>query len=203
MKKCIIGKKLGMTQTYTETGRMLPITVIAVGSCVVTQVKTKDTDGYTAIQVGFGERKAKNMKKPQQGHVKDRGNFASFREFRIPEDATYTVGDVLKIDQFASGDVVHVAGTSKGKGFQGSVRRHGFSGSPASHGHKDQLRMPGSIGAGGPQRVFKGTRMAGQMGNTKHTTRNLEVIKVDADSNELHIKGAVPGSRNSFVAVYL
>lgn len=202
MKKYIIGKKIGMTQTYTEEGRAVPVTEILISSCTVTQVKTQEKDGYVAVQFGYGLRKEKNMKKPQKGHVKDLGNFAYFREFRVEDPTQYAVGDVLKIDQFAEGELVNVSGTTVGKGFQGVVKRHGFSGSPASHGHKDQLRMPGSIGAGGPQRVFKGTRMGGQMGNVKSTTSNLKIIKINPETNSVFVKGAVPGSRNSLVAIF-
>ncbi len=202
MKKYIIGKKIGMTQTYTEEGRAVPVTVISISPCVVTQVKTMEKDGYVAVQFGYGMRKEKNMKKPQKGHVKDLGNFAYFREFRVDDATQYSVGDSLKMDQFAEGELVNVSGTTVGKGFQGVVKRHGFSGSPASHGHKDQLRMPGSIGAGGPQRVFKGTRMGGQMGNVKSTTSNLKIIKIDSETNSVHVKGAVPGPRNSLVSIF-
>lgn len=191
-----------MTQTFTAEGKAVPVTEISINTCVITQVKSNEKDGYTAIQVGYGLRKEKNMKKPQKGHVKDLGNFAYFREFRVEDAAQYTVGDVLKIDQFAEGEVVKVSGTTIGKGFQGVVKRHGFSGSPASHGHKDQLRMPGSIGAGGPQRVFKGTRMGGQMGSVKHTTSGLKIVKIDPETNSVYVKGAVPGSRNSLVAIF-
>lgn len=191
-----------MTQTFTSEGKVVPVTEISINSCVITQVKSNEKDGYTAIQVGYGVRKEKNMKKPQKGHVKDLGNFAYFREFRVEDAAQYSVGDVLKIDQFTEGEIVKISGTTIGKGFQGVVKRHGFSGSPASHGHKDQLRMPGSIGAGGPQRVFKGTRMGGQMGSVKHTTSGLEIVKINPETNSVYVKGAVPGSRNSLVAIF-
>lgn len=192
-----------MTQTYTANGRVVPITILSVGPCVVTQIMNQDKDGYSAVQVGYGNRKKKNIAKAQQGHMKDLGSFAQLKEFRVDDNSAYKVGDTLNVEQFEEGEKVKVSGTSKGKGFQGVVKRHGFSGSPASHGHKDQLRMPGSIGATGPQKVFKGTKMAGQMGNKPSTSLNLEIVKVDSDNNELHVKGAVPGARNSLIAVFI
>ncbi len=201
MNKMIIGKKLNMTQTFKEDGSVVPVTVVLVEPCVITQVKNMEKDGYTAIQVGYGTRKDKNLSKALLGHFGKNGNFAKTKEFRVEEKNEYKAGDKLDVSQFEVGDKVKVSGTSKGKGFQGVVKRHGFHGAPASHGHKDQLRMPGSIGATGPAKVFKGVRMPGQMGNAKSTVANLEVVKVDAKNNEIYLKGAVPGARNSIVTI--
>ncbi len=200
--KVILGKKLHMTQQFLEDGTVIPVTVVQAGPCVVTQVKTAEKDGYTAIQLGFGEKK--RLAKPQIGHLKDLPKAAVMKEFRF--DSAEVMGeikrgDTLSVEQFTAGDKVSVTGTSKGRGFQGVVKRHGFGGSPATHGHKDQLRMPGSIGSTGPARVFKGKRMPGRMGNEQVTVRNLEIVGTDAKDNLLFIKGAVPGARNSLVSV--
>lgn len=200
--KFIIGKKVKMSQTYREDGRVVPVTVIAAEPCVVTQVKTESTDGYNAVQVSAGSKK--NLAKSLLGHFKELGSFRVSREYRpslgdaLPEVA---VGDKLDVSQFEIGDIISVTGTSKGKGFQGVVKRWGFHGSPKTHGHKDQLRMPGSIGAGGVQHVFKGTKMGGRTGGDKKTIKNLEVIKIDTAKNEILVKGAVPGARNTEVVI--
>ncbi len=201
--KVILGKKLNMTQKFADDGRVIPVTAILAGPCTVTQVKTAETDGYQAVQVGFGNKK--KISKPLAGHLKDLENFAFIREFRLKnQDATELKrGDKISVTDFNQGDVVQVTGTSKGKGFQGVVRRHGFHGSPASHGHKDQLRMSGSIGAGGVQHVFKGMRMGGHMGDDQITVKNLEVVDIDPTQNILYIKGAVPGARNGLVEISL
>lgn len=170
-----------MSQKFREDGTVVPYTLVAAGPCKVTQLKNDEKDGYSAVQVSF-EDKVKKEVRAEKPEVK--------------------VGDQIDVSAFAEGDKVKVAGTSKGRGFQGVVKRHGFHGSPASHGHKDQLRMPGSIGATGPARVFKGVRMPGQMGNKKNTVANLEIIGVDKEKNQLMIKGAVPGSRNGLIAIY-
>ncbi len=205
--KFIIGKKIEMTQVW-EGEKVVAVTRIQAGPCVVSQIKTKKQDGYEAIQLGFGSRKEKNIKKPQLGHLakitkaqpKVKINFSLLKEFKAPAEKL-SVGDVIQVDSFAAGDVIQVTGISKGKGFQGVVKRHGFHGHPKTHGHKDQLRMPGSIGAGGVQHVFKGTRMAGRMGGEQVTTTNLKVVEVLAETNELLVKGAVPGARNSYVFI--
>lgn len=199
--KHIIAKKLEMSQRYREDGTVVPVTLLEAGPCVVTQVRTDEKDGYSAIQIGFG--KAKRANKPLAGHLKASGAETPevIREFRIAADEEVKVGDTLDVSQFEAGQKVNVVATSKGKGFQGVVKRHGFAGSPASHGHKDQLRMPGSIGAGGVQRVFKGTRMAGRMGGDRVTVKNLEIIEIDADRNLIAVKGAVPGARGATVLV--
>lgn len=191
-----------MTQTYREDGRIVPVTVISAEPCAVTQIKSMDKDGYEAIQIGSGNRRT--VTKALLGHFKGFGSFRSLREFRasmgdkLPEVA---VGDKLDVAQFTPGDVVKISGTSKGRGFQGVVKRWGFHGSPKTHGHKDQVRMPGSIGAGGVQHVFKGTKMGGRMGGKTSTVLNLEVIAVDPKKNEILVKGAVPGARNSEVVI--
>ena len=198
MAKFILGKKLEMTRVYNEAGLAVPVTKVAVEPCFVLQVKTKKRDGYSAIQVGQGERR--NSNKPLSGHLKGT-NARNLKEFLIDEkeEDKFHVGDVLRIENFTVGEKVRVSGISKGKGFQGVVKRHGFSGSPASHGHKDQLRMPGSIGATGPSHVFKGMRMPGRMGGKQVTVSNLEIIKLDGGENAVYVKGAIPGSVNSVV----
>ncbi len=196
--KFILATKLEMSQVFRPDGTVVPVTLVKAGPCVVTQVKSKDTDGYSAIQIGFLE--AKKLAKPQEGHLKDLPKLRELREFRVEDGVELKRGDTVEAAAFAAGDVVDVTGTSKGKGFQGVVKRHGFHGHPASHGHKDQLRMPGSIGAGGPQHVFKGRRMAGRMGNETVTVKNLEVIEV-RDAGILALKGAVPGPRNAILEI--
>lgn len=201
MSKFIIGKKLHMSRLFLETGEVVPVTVIQAGPCMVTAVKTKDRDGYEAIQIGYEVKK--KIAKPQKGHLKGLPDHATLREFRVAADEVGKVsaGDIVAVATFETGDVVAVSGVSKGKGFQGVVKRHGFSGSPASHGHKDQLRMPGSIGATDPAHVFKGKKMAGQMGNRRATVSNVEVVRVDKENNLLYVKGGVPGSRGSLLAL--
>lgn len=188
-----------MSQRYRPTGEVVPVTMVKVEPCTVTQVRTAESDGYVAVQVGTGI--AKRMKKPQAGHLGQLGQLRTLREFRVPSTEGVEVGKRCDINSFESGDTINVTGTSKGKGFQGVVKRHGFHGSPASHGHKDQLRMPGSIGSTGPQRVFKGTRMGGHMGTDRVTVTNLEIVEVDSENGEIAIKGALPGARGSLVLV--
>ncbi len=198
MAKFILGKKVHMTQIFAEDGRVVPVTVVEAGPCTV--VKTKgEKEGYTAVQVGYGNKKKIN--KPLAGHLKDLSNFRYLKEFRVENTEAFAKGKVFDVSTFAVGDDLKVTATSKGKGFQGVVKRHGFHGSPASHGHKDQLRMPGSIGATDAARVFKGTRMGGRMGSDRVTVDNLELIKIDTDKNLLYIKGAVPGARNALVTI--
>jgi len=203
--KFILGEKQEMTQKHATNGAVIPVTKIAVAPCVVTQVKRDASDGYLAVQVATGTKR--NLPKPLKGHFKDLGSFRFVREFRLAlTDATQAenlkVGDKISVETFQPGDKVKVTGTSKGRGFQGVVKRHGFHGSPKSHGHKDQLRMPGSIGATEPQHVFKGTRMGGQMGNAQVTVANLEVVAIDPQKGELFIKGAVPGPRGNLIMIY-
>ena len=198
MSKFILGKKVEMTQKFMENGDVAPVTIVNAGPCTVTQVKG-DKEGYSAVQVGFGFRKKIN--KPLKGHLKKLENFRYLREFRLDKTDNFEVGKVFDVSTFEIGDILAVSAVSKGKGFQGVVKRHGFKGSPATHGHKDQHRMPGSIGATGPARVFKGTRMGGRMGTDMTTVKNLEIIDIDKENNLLYIKGAVPGARNSLVSI--
>jgi len=196
--KFILGKKIEMTQIFKEDGTVIPVTLVQAGPCVVTGVQTEDKNGYTAVQIGYGQ--TKKVAKPQQARAKEVGPVAMTREFRVDE-TELKQGDKINVSVFEEGDKVDVVGESKGKGFQGVVKRHGFHGSPASHGHKDQLRMPGSIGAQGPQRVLKGKRMGGRMGGDRVTVKNLDIAAVDAKNNILAIKGAVPGARNTVLMI--
>lgn len=202
MSKGIIGKKLGMTQVFADDGSAVGITAIEVEPSVVLQVKTKDKDGYDAVQLGYGRIKQKNVTKPLQGHFNkaNKGSFRFIREFPVQSEA-YEVGQEINADIFKMGDYVDVVGTSKGKGFQGVVKRHGFGGGRATHGSMFH-RAPGSIGASAdPSRVFKGTKMGGQMGNVRKTIQNLQIWQVRSDRNLLLLKGAVPGSKNGFVLI--
>lgn len=198
----IIGKKIGMTSLYNADGTSVPCTLIEAGPCVVTQVKTVDTDGYNAVQLGYGEKKEKHTTKPLQGHFKKAGTtpkrkLVEFREF----ETLPNLGDVITADMFAEGDFVDAIGTSKGKGFQGVVKRHGFSGvGGQTHGQHNRARHPGSLGASSfPSRVFKGLRMAGRTGGDRVKVQNLRIVKVYPEQNLLVVSGSVPGARNSFV----
>lgn len=197
--KFIIAKKIEMTQEFAPDGTVTPVTVLEAGPITVTQVKNMDTEGYAAVQVGFGTRKAKRVSKSVSGHLKDLGPFAVLKEFRA--EGGFTRGQVITADVFTPGDMVDVQGTSIGCGFAGVVKRHGFHGQPATHGHKDQMRMPGSIGGGGRAggRVIKGMRMGGHMGAAQVTTKNIEIVSVDATTNRIAVKGAVPGARGALV----
>ncbi len=196
-----IGRKLGMTQIFDETGVVHPVTVVEAGPCVVTQVKTPEKDGYTAVQLGFGLDKRLN--KPEQGHRRASGFMSrTLREVKADDAAEFQVGQVLTADVFAAGEVVDVTGTSKGRGFQGGVKRHGFRGGPKTHGQSDRLRAPGSIGSSAtPGRVFKGLRMAGHMGDERVTVQNLRVLRVDPERNLLLIEGSVPGPNKGLVII--
>ena len=201
----LIGKKVGMTSIYSAAGKNIPCTILEVGPCVVTQVRTLEKDGYQAIQLGFGDRSEKRTSKAMQGHFKRAGVGMKRKlvEFRGLSNELNS-GDELKVDDiFNEGEFVSVSGLTKGKGFQGVVKRHGFAGvGQATHGQHNRLRAPGSIGAAStPARVFKGMRMAGQMGNTRVTIENLEVVKVLAEDGVLVVKGAVPGHRGSTVVI--
>lgn len=203
--KFLLGTKGKMTTVFDEDGRAHAATVLVAGPVVVTQVKTKEKDGYEAVQIGYGEKRESLMKKPQKGHVKDLGNFRHFREYR--EDGTtieHAVGAKLDVSMFAPGDKVMVSATSKGKGFQGVVKRHGFKGGPRSHGQKHNERAPGSIGGGGRQagRVIKGMRMAGRMGGDRITVKNLKVLQVIPETGELLVRGAIPGIPGALVEIY-
>ena len=200
----ILGKKVGMTQIFDEKGVVIPVTVIEAGPCYVTQKKTIENDGYSAIQLGFGDLRQKSLNKPKAGHLKKSGTPAVkyLREFRVANPDDYQEGQKIDASVFAAGDMVDVVGTSKGKGFAGAVKRHHFSGGPKTHGQSDRWRAPGSIGAGTtPGRVWKGTRMAGRMGNERVTVQNLKVALVDAEKNVIAVRGAVPGAKNGLVIV--
>lgn len=188
-----------MTQIW-DKDKVLAVTKVQAGPCTVTQVKNRDKDGYSAVQLGFGARKEKNINKAQQGHTKGLGNFQCMREFRV-EDEAPEKGSVISVETFEKGDVVDVISTSKGKGFQGVVKRYGFKGSKKTHGNKDQLRMPGSIGATGPAHVFKGTRMGGRMGGDRVTIKNQTIAGIDVENGIVLIYGNVPGARNSVVLI--
>ncbi len=199
----IIGKKIGMTSIFSADGKNVPCTLIEAGPCVVTQVKTLEKDGYEAVQVGFGERKDKHSTKAMMGHFKKAGTTPKRKlvEFPIYNDAK--LGDEITVEAFEEGDFVDVAGTSKGKGFQGVVKRHGFAGvGDATHGQHNRMRAPGSVGAASyPARVFKGMKMAGQTGNKRVTAINLEVVKICAEMNIVVIKGSIPGGKVSIVVL--
>lgn len=191
-----------MTQVFLENGTVVPVTRISAGPCQVVQVKDEKKNDVKAIQIGFGDIKASRVAKPQTGHLKDLNLVRHLKDFRIGKaEENVKRGDVITVETFSVGDKVLVIGESKGKGFAGVVKRHHFRGGPASHGHKDNLRMPGAIGSGGIQRVFKGLRMGGRMGGERVTVKNLEIIEVHPEVNELYIKGAVPGGRNAMLMI--
>jgi large subunit ribosomal protein L3 len=199
----LLGRKIGMTQVFSAAGEAIPVTVIEVGPCIVTQIRNKERDGYEAVQLGFGEVKPKSLTKPEQGHLAGAGRLVRhLREFGADNIEEHQVGQVLSADVFEPGQVIDVTGTSKGRGFQGVVKRHGFSGGPKTHGQSDRHRAPGSIGAGtDPGHVWKGTRMAGRMGNRRVTVQNLEVVEVLADKHLLLVRGSVPGAKNGLLMV--
>lgn len=197
----LLGRKLGMTQVFDSTGKIHAVTVVEAGPVVVTQVKTVSKDGYDAVQVGYGEKK--KLTKPARGHLKKAGsNARMLLEFKVIGDGEYSVGDKIGLELFSEGDLVHVTGTSRGRGFAGGVRRHNFHGGPKTHGQSDRHRAPGSIGSGTtPGRVLKGQRMAGHMGAVQVTSKNLRIIAKDEGKGLLLIEGAVPGATNGTVRV--
>lgn len=199
--KFILAKKESMTQIFSPEGYVTPVTVLSAGPIVVTQVKDKEKDGYKAVQVGYGAKKAKRTNKSLKGHFKDLGPFAHVKEFTSGEEKTYSVGDTIDVSIFSPGDVVAVTGISKGKGFQSVIKRHGFKGGPRSHGQKHSEREPGSIGGGLRNKVPKGMRMAGRMGGDRITTKNLHIVEVDQENNLLFISGAVPGRKGTLIEV--
>jgi large subunit ribosomal protein L3 len=200
MVEGIIGKKLGMTQIYRENGKLEAVTAVEAGPCVVLQVKTAAREGYSAVQVGFGE--AKRVKSPQKGQFRGLGQFRYIREIRADDAESAEVGEKFDVSLFKEGDKIDVTGISKGKGFAGVVKRHGFGGGPKTHGQSDRHRHPGSVGSTtSPGRVLKGTRMAGRMGNDQVTVRGLEVCLADADRNLLLVKGALPGYKNGLLLI--
>lgn len=202
MKKAILGKKIGMTQIFDENGRAIPVTVVETGPCTVVQIKTKDSDGYEAVQLGFGEIKEKKLIRPIKGHF-TKANVTPkkhLREFRL-EEISYKVGDEIKADIFTAGEAVDVTGTTKGKGFQGVIKRHGQARGPMGHGSMYH-RRPGSMGSTStPGRVFKGKNLPGHMGCETVTVQNLEIVKVDLDKNVLLIKGSVPGVKGAILKI--
>ncbi|MGD6845643.1 50S ribosomal protein L3 [Bacillus infantis] len=202
MTKGILGRKIGMTQVFAENGDLIPVTVVEATGNVVLQVKSVDTDGYEAIQLGFADKREKLSNKPEQGHVAkaDTAPKRFVREFRGVDLAAYEVGQEVKVDIFAEGDTVDVTGISKGKGFQGSIKRHGQSRGPMSHGSRYH-RRPGSMGPVAPNRVFKGKALPGRMGGDQITVQNLEIVKVDAERNLLLIKGNVPGAKKALLKI--
>ncbi|MEA2112735.1 MAG: 50S ribosomal protein L3 [Patescibacteria group bacterium] len=202
MVKFILGTKEKMTQTFDKEGLVNAVTVVQAGPVVVTQVKNQEKDNYSAVQVSFGEKKEKNINKPLKGHFKDLGNFRYSKEFRLENGITdYKVGVKIDLGIFEVGDEVTVSSISKGKGFQGVVKRHGFHGGRRSHGQKHSEREPGSIGATGPQRVFKGTKMGGRMGSDRVTVKGLKIVQIDKENNQLLIKGAIAGRKGALVEV--
>jgi large subunit ribosomal protein L3 len=203
--KFLLGTKEHMTQVFDEDGYAHGATAINAGPVTVTQVKTEDTDGYTAMQVGFKDRNQKNTNKAQQGHFKDLGNFKYVREYRLASDLSEedmpNRGDTFSVEAFSVGDKVDVSGVAKGKGFQGTVKRYGFGGGPRTHGQKHSEREPGAVGATGPARVMKGTKMPGRMGGNTATVQNLEVLHLDQQEDMLYVKGSVPGADGSLVEI--
>jgi len=206
--KFTLAKKVNMTQIFGEDGKATAVTVLNVEPIVVSQIKTKEKDGYSAVQVATGYRRERNTPKPVLGHLKDvplpegkKGSFATLKEFKTEDVASLNKGDSLPLDTFEIGDNINVSAVSKGKGFQGVVKRHGFHGGPRSHGQKHSEREPGSIGATGPQRVFKGMRMAGRMGSDRVTVKNLKVVDIDKENNIMLVSGAIPGRRGTLVEI--
>lgn len=204
MQKSIIGKKIGMTQIFDEAGKVVPVTVIEAGPCVVTQLKTAENDGYSAVQLGFGDVSPKHVNKPMTGHFKknDLPFKKTLKEFRFDDISNVNVGDVLKADVFAAGDVIDVSGVSKGKGFQGAIKRHNQHRLKETHGTGPVVRQAGSMGAcSSPSRIFKGKGMAGHMGAENVTVQNLVIVKIDAENNLIAIKGAIPGPKGGVVCI--
>ena len=196
----ILGRKMGMTQVFKEDGTAVPVTVIEAGPCTVVQVKNEETDGYAAVQLGFGARKRVNA--PAKGHMRGLGQFRYLREFRVEDISEWEIGKKVGCEIFREGDLVDVSGASKGRGFAGSMKRHGFHGGPRTHGQSDRARAPGSIGAGtDPGRVIKGMKMAGHMGTGQVTVKNLAVVQSDPSRNILMVEGAVPGNKDAVLRV--
>jgi len=203
MKKAILATKVGMTQIFNDDGQLIPVTVLQAGPCTVTQVKTEENDGYAAVQVGFGEIREKLVNKPEKGHFAKAGVDAKrfVKEFRFENAAEYAVGQEIKADIFAPGDHIDATAISKGKGYQGAIKRHGQSRGPMSHGSKYHRHAGSNGAASDPSRVFKGKKMPGQMGHVQVTVQNLEIVRVDTENNLLLVKGAVPGPKKSLVTI--
>lgn len=198
----LMGIKRGMTRLFKEDGDCEAVTVIEAGPCMVVQVKSRETDGYDAVQIGYGDIRKSLLNKPRMGHLGSLEPVRHLREIRLTGPAKHAVGDVLTVELFKPGERVDVIGTSKGLGFQGTMRRHSFAGGPATHGQSDRPRAPGSVGAGSsPSRTFKGTRMSGRMGNVRVTVLNLQVMAVRPEENLILVRGAVPGKRNALVVI--
>ena len=203
MKKAILATKVGMTQIFNEEGALIPVTVLQAGPCVVTQVKTEENDGYSAVQVGFADKRENLVNKPEKGHF-DKAGVAPTRyvkEFRLEDAESYEVGQEIKVDAFAAGDHIDATAVSKGKGYQGAIKRHGQSRGPMAHGSKYHRHAGSNGAASDPSKVFKGKKMPGHMGHVQVTVQNLEVVKVDAENNLLLVKGAVPGPKKSLVTI--
>lgn len=204
MQKCIVGKKIGMTQLFDEKGKVIPVTVIEAGPCVVVQKKTTENDGYEAVQIGFGDKSEKNVNKPMKGHFAkaDVALKRVLREFRLDDCSALNVGDIIKADAFTVGDAVDVCGTSKGKGFAGAIKRHGYSRLKETHGTGPVHRHAGSMGANSsPSKVFKGKGLPGHMGAERVTVQNLDVVKVDVENNLIALRGAIPGPKGGVVFI--
>ncbi|UCC66127.1 MAG: 50S ribosomal protein L3 [Deltaproteobacteria bacterium] len=204
MLKGIIGRKVGMTQVFAENGTVVPATVIEAGPCAVVQIKTKEKEGYNALQLGFMEKKPQRVNRPLSGHFQKsgKGPFYILKEFRVDEVGEYKLGQEITLNVFKVGDFVDITGTSKGRGFTGVMKRHGFSGAPGSHGAHEYFRHGGAIGAAAtPSKTFKGKRMPGRFGNSRVTVQNLKIVDVKPERNLLLVKGAVPGSPNSTVFI--
>ena len=200
MLQGFLGTKIGMTQIFREDGKVVPVTVIQAGPCVVTQVKTMETDGYEAVQLGFGDVKRRN--KPQAGHLKNSKLSRYLREVTTDDTTGFTVGQLIGVDIFEAGEKVDVIGTSKGRGFAGVMKRWNFGGGPRTHGQSDRARAPGSIGGGTtPGKVYKGMKMGGHMGNRRITVKGLEIIEIDTERNLLMVKGGIPGAPNSLIQI--
>ncbi|MCI8755706.1 MAG: 50S ribosomal protein L3 [Oscillospiraceae bacterium] len=204
MQKCIVGKKIGMTQLFDEAGRVIPVTVIEAGPCVVVQKKTTENDGYEAVQLGFGEISDKAVNKPRKGHFAkaDVAVKRELREFRLADCSSLNVGDIIKADTFAVGDAVDVVGTSKGKGYAGTIKRYNFGRLKETHGSGPVARHQGSLGpCSDPSRVFKGKKLPGHLGAERVTVQNLQVVKIDVENNLIAIKGAIPGAKGGVVTI--
>ena len=200
MLRGFLGKKIGMSQIFRDNGESVPVTVIQAGPCAVTQIKSEETDGYNAVQLGFGSTKSLN--KPERGHLKNSDPVKHLREVKADNLQDYSIGQQISVDIFDVGEKIDVIGTTKGKGFAGTMKRHGFGGGPRTHGQSDRGRAPGSIGGGTtPGKVYKGLKMSGHMGNERVTVKNLEIVQIDQDRNLLVVKGGVPGAPNGLLVI--
>jgi len=200
MLRGFLGKKIGMSQVFRDNGELVPVTVIQAGPCAITQIKSEDTDGYNAVQLGFGA--TKKLNKPERGHLKNSEPVKHLREVKADNLQDYSVGQQISVDIFDVGEKIDIIGTTKGRGFAGSMKRHGFGGGPRTHGQSDRSRAPGSIGGGTtPGKVYKGMKMAGHMGNEQVTVKNLEIVQIDQDRNLLVVKGGVPGAPNGLLVI--